>query len=259
MSKIIICSKSSNEKACRLEKQDNNLRIFSGLLIAWWFLLVVFHDFPLLDISVQSLFFAPTECPPNADGLSVCGAFPFSQNWFLIQVRRLFFWLPPVIALSLVAYILFHWRDTDNPSTKEGVHQVLLVVLSWGLCVGFLVNSIFKAYSARPRPVNTDLFGGLEHFIPAGGFGGTCQSNCSFVSGEAASAGWLLCLIPLLPAGLRQVFAPILIAISLATPMLRVAFGGHYLSDVMLGWLSAPLTFAALVCIFGWKTTRPQI
>lgn len=245
-----------NEKVSGLEKQQDNLKILSGLIVAWWFILILFNDFPQLDTSFQSYFFSPAECLSSANTGPVCGAFPFSQHWFLVGLRRIFFWLPPVIAMALVAYILFSWRDTDNPATKENVHQVLLVVTSWVLCVGFLVNFILKAYSGRPRPVNTDLFGGLEHFIPAGGFGGTCQSNCSFISGEAASAGWLICLIPILPAGLRPVLAPILIVVSLATSFLRITFGGHYLSDVLLGWLSAPLIFFALVCLFGWKTNN---
>ncbi|MEN9895311.1 MAG: hypothetical protein RIR97_1163 [Pseudomonadota bacterium] len=42
-----------------------------------------------------------------------------------------------------------------------------------------------------------------------------------------------------------------LIAISLATPALRVAFGGHYLSDVMLGWLLSPIVFLALAGAWG--------
>jgi membrane-associated phospholipid phosphatase len=88
-------------------------------------------------------------------------------------------------------------------------------------------------------------------FMAAGNFGGSCQSNCSFISGEAASAGWLLCVIPLLPPKFRRMLAAPLIAISLATPALRVAFGGHYLSDVMLGWLLSPIVFLALAGAWG--------
>ncbi|MEN9895310.1 MAG: hypothetical protein RIR97_1162, partial [Pseudomonadota bacterium] len=58
-----------------------------------------------------------------------------------------------------------------------------LLLASWVICTGLIVNLLLKAHSGRPRPVNTDLFGGTEMFMAAGSFGGSCQSNCSFISG----------------------------------------------------------------------------
>ena len=112
------------------------------------------------------------------------------------------------------------------------------------------MNLLLKSFSGRPRPHQTDLFGGDLSFMPAGSFGGQCENNCSFISGEAAGAGWLICLIPLLPHRLRLVMAPGIIAVSVVTPALRFSFGGHYLSDVMLGWLSSPVVFLLVVAVF---------
>ena len=86
-----------------------------------------------------------------------------------------------------------------------------------------LVNLLLKSYSGRPRPHQTDLFGGDLPFMPAGSFSGQCENNCSFISGEAAGAGWLICLIPLLPPRLRLALAPGIIAVSLL--------------PVFIGWL----------------------
>ena len=239
-----------------MDQRAHNLRILAGLFTVWWIVLVFFHDFPSVDLHLQTLFFSVIKCPPTAAEGTVCGIFPFSQSWILVDFRWFFYWVPPCLVVVLLAYVIFHWKDTRDDKVKENVHKVILLILSWIVCVGFLVNFILKAHSARPRPVDTDLFGGLHNFIPAGGFGGTCEDNCSFISGEAASAGWLICLIPLIPVSLRSSLGIGLTIISIATPLLRIAFGGHYPSDVLLGWLSAPVTCMLLVCLFGWKTER---
>lgn len=87
--------------------------------------------------------------------------------------------------------------------------------------------------------MQTDIFGGTLHFVEAGSLAGKCVSNCSFVSGEAASAGWLLCLLLFVPKSLRYALVPPVAAISILTPAMRLSFGAHYLSDVVLGWLSS--------------------
>ena len=239
-----------------MDQRLHHLRILVALFTIWWIVLVFFHDFPSVDIALQSLFFSAKKCLSDAVVGSVCGVFPAAQKSYLVDLRWFFYWFPPAMVFLLVGYVVVHWRETTDETVKESVHQVILVIFSWVVSVGFIVNFLLKSYSGRPRPVNTDLFGGFEHFIPAGGFGGTCESNCSFISGEAASAGWLICLLPLLPLSLRPTLGSGLVIISVATPLLRIAFGGHYPSDALLGWLSAPLTFMVLVCLFGWKTDR---
>ena len=252
--KILICLPDTQREGWPVDQRVNHLRILVVLFTVWWIVLVFFHDFPSVDLTLQSLFFSVRKCLSGVSTGSICGVFPASQNSFLVDLRWFFYWFPPVIVLLLIGYVIVQWKETANATVKENVHQAIILIASWIVCVGFLVNFILKAYSGRPRPLNTDLFGGLERFIPAGGFGGTCQSNCSFISGEAASAGWLICLIPLLPSSLRPTLGAGLIIISIATPLLRIAFGGHYPSDALLGWLSAPVTFMVLVCMFGWKT-----
>ncbi|CDM57084.1 phosphatase protein [Rhizobium favelukesii] len=83
---------------------------------------------------------------------------------------------------------------------------------------------------------------------------GKCMSNCSFVSGEAAGAGWVFCLIFLIPQPARSALALPLAAVSFLAPAMRVAFGAHYLSDVILGWLSSIVIFAGLLAL----TDSPQ-
>ena len=114
---------------------------------------------------------------------------------------------------------------------------------------GLIVNVFLKEYWGRPRPASTDLFGGTLPFVPAGEWSNACPDNCSFVSGEASSIFWLVCLIPLWPKRSRGKAAVVICAIAVLTAGLRVAFGGHYLSDVVLGGLSTLIVFAALAVL----------
>ena len=121
---------------------------------------------------------------------------------------------------------------------------------------GIIVNVILKDHWGRPRPYSTDLFGGRLPFVPAGQISTYCHSNCSFVSGEASGIFWLLCLVPLLPPALRLRMSLVLAAIAIFTSGLRVAFGGHYLSDVVLGGLLTLIVFACLAVLSEYLTAR---
>ena len=66
---------------------------------------------------------------------------------------------------------------------------------------------------------------------------GACKRNCSFVSGEASTGFWMVAPASLLPPPLRTPAIVAAFAFGAAASLLRLAFGGHYLSDVLLGGL----------------------
>jgi membrane-associated phospholipid phosphatase len=238
-------------KATMFEQRRFSFGLLAALIVVWAVLLAIFHAFPELDLTVQQFFFTQRPCAQDQTAQAICGLFPASQIDFLVILRTVFFWLPPFVMVLLVVVLIASFRKADQAQSKDTRQSATLLLASWVICTGLIVNLLLKAHSGRPRPVNTDLFGGTDPFMAAGSFGGSCQSNCSFISGEAASAGWLLCVIPLLPPDYRRILALPIIAISLATPALRVAFGGHYLSDEMLGWLLSPIVFLALAGAWG--------
>ncbi len=228
-------------------------RLFVALLLLWLLLLSILHDFPAIDIAVQNLFYTDQACAAGLHPDQRCGLFGLSQWPSLAYLRSVFYVTPPILLGLCLLAILMSSLPTATPTLRALRHPLVLVVSSWFISVVLIVNMFLKAYSGRPRPLQTDFFGGYLPFVPAGVFTDHCDSNCSFISGEAASAGWLLCLIPFLPKSWRPVAGTCLIVISIATPALRVAFGGHYFSDALLGWLSAPVVFAFLISRFGWK------
>jgi membrane-associated phospholipid phosphatase len=125
-----------------------------------------------------------------------------------------------------------------------------LAFLALTLALGpfLLVNGIVKEHSHRPRPFQTAEFGGQWEFRPFGHFDGQCVTDCSFVSGETSTAAWSLAPALLAPPPWRAAVIAASVLFTLMMGVLRVAYGGHYLSDVTFGaLLNWALVLAAAV------------
>jgi len=120
------------------------------------------------------------------------------------------------------------------------------LVLSLALGPGLLVNVALKDHWHRPRPVQVTEFGGPQPFRPVGWPGGTCGRNCSFVSGEGASSFWSVAPALMAPPAWRAAALAAALAYAAATGLLRMAFGGHFLSDTLLAALFTWLVIAAV-------------
>ncbi|MDQ0454133.1 phosphatase PAP2 family protein [Rhizobium paknamense] len=222
---------------------------------AWFMLLALFYALPQIDIDVAQLFFFRTACSPE-HAAAVCGTFPLSKNGFLGAVRKLLFYMPHVAGVVVLVALIIGLRRARGMADRKHLQPLFLALTSVMIGPYLLVNMYLKEDWGRPRPNQTDLFGGHLAFVPAGSPFGTCDQNCSFISGEAAGAGWLICLLPLLPVRARRFLGLPIIVVSLLTPLLRVSFGAHYLSDAVLGWLSSPVVFAIVVAVAQWQERR---
>jgi membrane-associated phospholipid phosphatase len=94
-----------------------------------------------------------------------------------------------------------------------------------------------KDHWHRPRPIQTQDFNGSSPFTPWYDDNGGCKRNCSFVSGEAATGFWMVAPASVLPPPWRGPAMFVAFAFGFGASLLRLAFGGHYLSDVLLGGL----------------------
>jgi membrane-associated PAP2 superfamily phosphatase len=102
---------------------------------------------------------------------------------------------------------------------------------------GLLVNGILKDHSHRPRPVRVREFGGSAAFRPWYRFDGACARNCSFASGEVSGAFWTTAPAMLAPPWIRGTAIVAALVFGTADSLLRLAFGGHFLSDALLAAL----------------------
>ena len=256
---MLRCSAANHEKKLNvtsaIDDQRSRPRIgfpftaddsFVALFYLWWILLAIFYAFPQIDIAVSRHFFLVDTCKSSDVAAKICGHFPYGRTAFLETLRTIFFRLPYFVAVALLFMLIACYRHHGATFNALRARNLKIALLSLLLGPGLIVNGILKEHWGRPRPINTLDFGGTLDFMQAGSFAGKCISNCSFVSGEAASAGWLLCLLVLIPQPARTgLFLPIL-AISMLTPLMRLAFGAHFLSDVVLGWLLSVVVFAGI-------------
>lgn len=220
------------------------------LSVLWICLLALFHAFPQLDVMIAGAFFSQSACLAGDLPGRICGAFSLSSDYALQALRRALFYMPIFFAVVLIVALIRNLEHHGATYCAERTRKCWIALVALIAGPYLLVNLILKTVSGRPRPYETDMFGGEKLFAAAGSLDGTCSNNCSFISGEAAGAGWVACLIVLVPARYRPLVAPPLIAFTLVSPALRISFGGHYLSDALLGFLSSAVVYAGVTAYF---------
>jgi lipid A 4'-phosphatase len=192
----------------------------AALVLALW---------PGLDLAFAGLFAAPSG--------GFVGMTPLGRD-----LRNVFYVLPSVI-LALCALLWLARRAGAQLRFAPGGREMLFLALSFLLGPGLLINGVLKEHSHRPRPNEITAFGGTQAFRPWYRFDGECLRNCSFVSGEAASATWTFAPASLLPPPIRVPAEIAALVFAAAAGLLRAAFGGHFPSDVVI---AALLTLAVV-------------
>ena len=111
----------------------------------------------------------------------------------------------------------------------------LALVLALGL--GAVVHGVFKEHWGRPQPNETTAFAGALAFQPALHPSALCATNCSFVSGHAATGFVLMACGLFGTARTRRRWALIGLSAGLLIGLVRVAQGRHFASDIVFGAL----------------------
>ena len=134
---------------------------------------------------------------------------------------------------------------------------IIFLALTLAIGPGLLVNVVLKPHWGRPRPVEIVQFGGHEPYIPWWKSNGPCSSNCSFVSGESSVAAWLFAPAVLIPPPWRAAAMGAAAVFTVAIDLSRMAFGGHFFTDVAFGTLMTLLViWVTYGLIFLWPRTR---
>ena len=159
---------------------------------------------------------------------------------------------PSVVAIAMKIF----WPTRP---TLISTRAALFLIVSLALGPGLLVNVVLKEGWARPRPGMVTQFGGDYAFMPWWDPRGTCDSNCSFVSGETSSAIWMTAPALLAPPPWRYAALGVAGIYGAAFAFIRLLVGGHFLSDVIFA-----VIFTGLVIwivhgfVFRWPATSAE-
>ena len=192
----------------------------------------VFLMFPNLDLVVGRSMLRP-------DGhFLLFWVLPFVHVHDAIQ-----YLVPLVIAFFVVAGIA-HLRH--RPIWGITQWQVLYVVAVFAIGPGLLVNALAKDHSHRPRPGESQPFGGPFAYAPPFAFNGACDNNCSFVAGDPAAGFAFLAPALLLPPRRRPAGIAGSLLLGGSIGLMRMLQGSHFFSDVIFCGLLVAATALAL-------------
>ena len=189
--------------------------------------------YPQIDLWVSRQFYEP--------GLG----FPSTRDPWPLALRWLGRVVPGIFVGGLIVLVAMRlWKQ--KPLAEFTDRALLFLAACFALGPGLLVNLVLKSYWGRVRPVSTDVFGGGSPFTPAWWPWGGCQANCSFVSGEASTAMVLIAFAFVAPAKWRRAIVAATLIWTALVSLNRIAFGAHFLSDVVI---SCGLTLVVVLAL----------
>ncbi|HET7887681.1 MAG TPA: phosphatase PAP2 family protein [Bradyrhizobium sp.] len=220
----------------------------TGLIVALILALgigLAFGIYPELDLKLAAVFYdqASRSFPLKLNALAA-----FARDGAMVIAWA--FALPAIVAL--VVKLL----RPDRPLMMSG-RAIVFLLATLTLSAGVLTNLTFKSYWGRPRPVVVSQFNGDQSFVPWWDPRGSCARNCSFFSGEGATAFWTYAPAALAPPAWRPLAYAGATVFGATTSLLRMAFGGHFFTDVAIaGLVTFLVIWLAHGYIYRWSRTR---
>jgi membrane-associated PAP2 superfamily phosphatase len=220
----------------------------TGLFIALALTLVVgllFGIYPELDLKIAALFYDATT-----------KSFPLKLDTPAMFARDAAMWIAWGLALPAIVALVVKLVRPDRRLMISG-RAIIFLLVTMTLSAGVLTNLTFKSYWGRPRPVVVTQFNGPDRFVPWWDPRGSCARNCSFFSGEGATAFWTYAPAALTPPAWRALAYTAATLFGVFTSLLRMAFGGHFFTDVAAaGLVTFLVVWLAHGYIYRWPSTR---
>lgn len=215
--------------------EDKDLKFFNTTLK--WLL-------PLLACALLAPF------TPKID-LALARAFysegHFFENGFTTFMYKYGEWVGFFFASLACLLCLLSWL---HPHYKKWRQGALVLVLTWFLGAGLLINVVLKEHWGRPRPRQVEEFGGKHSFRPfyVPDFK-SIEKKKSFPSGHVAVGAYYLsfCLVgwKMRQKALFYTGLFLVLFFGLGLFFCRVAQGGHFFSDALFSFL-----FMWLIALF---------
>ena len=196
---------------------EKNSEIFYYILILFFSCVFVTAG-PSLDLYVSSLFYK--------------GASQFElQSFDLTSILFRDILLPLILIYILILPIVGRFFKIDKIffNYKFSIKEIVLLWISQIISVLIFVNLILKNFWGRARPNDVVELGGKESFSPWFEITNACETNCSFVSGDA-SVGFSIIILYLITKKIIFLYASFVAGLVLG--LIRIMAGGHFLSDI---------------------------
>ncbi|MCP4185042.1 MAG: phosphatase PAP2 family protein [Hyphomicrobiales bacterium] len=195
-------------------------------------LAVVFLKLPEIDLIVQRWFYNGQTGPEFGFILMHYPAVSLVRRivmiaygiWYAIIVLGL------ITAITKKPWPLSRYLNFD-------FRQWLFLTIASLIGPLLLSNVLLKDNWGRARPRQVLEFGGDLQFSPPILLSDQCQTNCSFVSGEASSMFMVFISLAFVVPLRRRLLVLATIVLGSLSGLMRIGFGGHFLSDVIFAGL----------------------
>ena len=178
---------------------------------------ILFFIFPQIDIKISALFFQHSH---------------FLKPGWMENARHILAWT--IYTLMAILLIIILWSLLRKK--YRILRPTLYLLLCFALGPGLLVNVILKDHWGRPRPISISQFGGQSTYQKPWVISNECKTNCSFPAGEPAAAFTFFALLVFFKKKNWRKYMFSLFTLNwLLFSYIRMAEGGHFLSDVLIG------------------------
>ena len=178
---------------------------------------------PTIDLYVANFFY-------NGESQFSLQSFDFLSLLF----REIL--IPLILIYILLIPILGRYISMERVfiGYKFSVKEILLIWITQVLSMIIFINVILKNFWGRARPDDILQLGGDEVFTPWYKISNSCETNCSFVSGDA-SVGFSIIILYFITKNKFFLYTGIVVGFILG--FIRILAGGHFLSDVVFSGL----------------------
>ena len=191
---------------------------------------VIFYQFPQIDIAVSQFFY-------RNGAWVIDGRAPVM--WWCYHALPT---LGQVLMMGiLVLWILSFSKKFSRFAPRRRYFAFLVVATLLGPVT---ITESLKSFYSRPRPINTQIFGGELPFRPAFRLVDKIGKNRAFVSGHVAASTMIFAFFWFVPKVRRRRLFAYLSLFPIVVGIARIVVGGHYLSDCIFGFFG---TYFAII------------
>jgi lipid A 4'-phosphatase len=217
------------------------MKIFGKLIVITLLLSLGFYLYPAIDLTVAHWFY---------NSANASHQFLLSNMPAIDLLRKIIIDAIWVINAGLLAILL---AKVIKPNCLQRIKAktAVYILICFVVAPSLIVNVTLKDHWGRPRPSQISEFAGDKQFQPVWVMSRQCDHNCAFVCGDSAAVFALFAWVPLLR---RKILAATVVSLAgLAVGVIRMAAGGHFLSDVILsGLIVYTVEWAIYLALYQW-------